>query len=37
MWAKSESGRDHGQVVASLILCTNAGYKESILNQGEGR
>ena len=32
--AKLESGRDHGQVVASLILCADAGYKESISNQG---
>ena len=32
--AKLEAGRDHGQVVASLILCATAGYKESISNQG---
>lgn len=32
--AKLESGRDHGQVVASLILCADTGYKESISNQG---
>lgn len=34
MEAKLESGRDHSQVVASLILCADAGYKESISNQG---
>lgn len=31
--AKLGSGRHRGQVVASLILCADAGYKESISNQ----